>query len=706
MSGLTLLALLLQCLLLPAFAEPTDAPADPTEPSASETVADATEPDASEPGATDAAEPTAETAAPAENDKAPAAVTDEMPPALNDFGQYLDTTVQAKAAALVELNSDTLVYGMNLDEKLYPASLTKIMTCMLALEHGNLDDIVTVSHEALQDLNAAGSSAGLLEGEQLSLRELLYCVMISSANEACNVVAEYIAGDIPSFVALMNAQAAALGMTGTHFANAHGLHDENHYTTVRDLVTLARWAWQSEQFQEFSTQTSHTVPATNKSEERVLRTTNYLTSGQTVGKYYYDKARGIKTGFTTPAGGCLISTAESGSLHFLSVVCGCETLQNDDGTETDQRFTETKRLFEYGFNHLNSVQVLADTALVDMPQVLYADGRDSVVVRAKDNISVLLPDSCDTSGITLTVQYDSEAPLEAPLEAETKVGTVSAVLDGKVLATCDLVTLTAVMRSTPKYVAKQTESVLAKIWKGMWRLWFVTVPVLLALVFWLIVAILRSVNRRRAKKRHARAASVEPVRAGRTAVDELNVLRMSCEGLHGLRPSRHAPQCRVRRRTMPLARRLHREGPGQQEDLRGEPSVGPAGQLLDDMLSIIDLGRHNCYICNIVKCRPPGNRDPQPQEQDACFGWLERQLRLLQPSIIVCLGRIAAMRLIRPDFRITREHGQWFERNGVRCLAMYHPSALLRDPARRPETYTDLLTLREAVRTLGPLPNA
>ena len=510
LSGLVLLALL-QCLMLPAFAEPTDAPADPTEPSASETAADPTAApaetaapaDTTEPSAADATEP--ETAAPAENGRTPAAVTDETPPALNDFGQYLDTTVQARAAALVELNSDTLVYGMNLDEKVYPASLTKIMTCMLALEHGNLDDIVTVSHAALQNLNAAGSSAGLLEGEQLSLRELLYCVMISSANEACNVVAEHIAGDIPSFVALMNAQAAALGMTGTHFANAHGLHDENHYTTVRDLVTLARWAWQSEQFQEFSTQTSHTVPATNKSEERVLHTTNYLTSGQTVGKYYYDKARGIKTGFTTPAGGCLISTAESGSLHFLSVVCGCETLQNDDGTETDQRFTETKRLFEYGFNHLNSVQVLADTALVDMPQVLYAEGRDSVVVRAKDNISVLLPDSCDTSGITLTVQYDSEAPLEAPLGAETKVGTVSAVLDGKVLATCDLVTLTAVMRSTPKYVAKQTESVLAKIWKGMWRLWFVTVPVLLALVFWLIVAILRSVNRRRAKKRAMRA---------------------------------------------------------------------------------------------------------------------------------------------------------------------------------------------------------
>ena len=206
-----------------------------------------------------------------------------------------------------------------------------------------------------------------------------------------------------------------------------------------------------------------------------------------------------------PAGGCLISTAESGSLHFLSVVCGCETLQNDDGTETAQ--------CDHGCG-LTDTRTKVGSKLIDQaaPTVegvtdggTYCLTADSVVVRAKDNISVLLPDSCDTSGITLTVQYDSEAPLEAPLEAETKVGTVSAVLDGKVLATCDLVTLTAVMRSTTKYVVKQTESVLAKIWKGMWRLWFVTVPVLLALVFWFIVAILRSVNRRRAKKRAMRA---------------------------------------------------------------------------------------------------------------------------------------------------------------------------------------------------------
>ena len=143
------------------------------------------------------------------------------------------------------------------------------------------------------------------------------------------------------------------------------------------------------------------------------------------------------------------------------------------------------------------------------------------------------------------------------------------------------------------------------------------------------------------------------------------------------------------------------EGPGQQEDLTGEPFVGAAGKLLDDMLSIIDLGRDTCYICNIVKCRPPQNRDPMPEEQDACIGYLEEQLRLLQPKIVVCLGRIAAMRLIRPEFRITRDHGQWTQRDGIWYSALYHPSALLRDVSKRPETFADLLSLRNKARELG-----
>lgn len=144
------------------------------------------------------------------------------------------------------------------------------------------------------------------------------------------------------------------------------------------------------------------------------------------------------------------------------------------------------------------------------------------------------------------------------------------------------------------------------------------------------------------------------------------------------------------------------EGPGEQEDLQGEPFVGRAGQLLDDMLRIIDLDRkHNCYIANIVKCRPPQNRDPMEVEQDACIGYLENQIALVQPKILVCLGRIAAMRMIREDYRITREHGQWVEKNGIWMTAIYHPSALLRDVSKRPDTFDDLLSIRQKMRQLG-----
>ena len=143
------------------------------------------------------------------------------------------------------------------------------------------------------------------------------------------------------------------------------------------------------------------------------------------------------------------------------------------------------------------------------------------------------------------------------------------------------------------------------------------------------------------------------------------------------------------------------EGPGEQEDLQGEPFVGAAGKLLDDMLSIIDLGRHNCYIANIVKCRPPHNRDPLETEQDACIGYLRNQVALIRPKIIVCLGRIAAKRIIRGDYRITSEHGTWVESKGIHMTAIYHPSALLRDVQKRPETFDDLLSLREKIPQVG-----
>lgn len=143
------------------------------------------------------------------------------------------------------------------------------------------------------------------------------------------------------------------------------------------------------------------------------------------------------------------------------------------------------------------------------------------------------------------------------------------------------------------------------------------------------------------------------------------------------------------------------EGPGEQEDLQGEPFVGPAGKLLDDMMEIIGLDRSRVYIANIVKCRPPKNRDPLPEEQQACIGWLFRQIELVNPKILVFLGRISAMAFIRPDFRITKEHGQWFDVMGRRAMAIYHPSALLRDLSKRPETFVDLKVLQQEIQKLS-----
>lgn len=141
------------------------------------------------------------------------------------------------------------------------------------------------------------------------------------------------------------------------------------------------------------------------------------------------------------------------------------------------------------------------------------------------------------------------------------------------------------------------------------------------------------------------------------------------------------------------------EGPGEQEDLKGEPFVGRGGKLLDDLLELIDLSREkNVYIANMVKCRPPQNRDPLNTEQDACIGYLRNQVALIRPKIIICLGRVAALRIIRSDYKISQEHGQFVEKNDVLMTALFHPAAILRDPRRRPETFEDLKRIQAKIR--------
>ena len=177
-------------------------------------------------------------------------------------------------------------------------------------------------------------------------------------------------------------------------------------------------------------------------------------------------------------------------------------------------------------------------------------------------------------------------------------------------------------------------------------------------------------------------------------------LQKSCEGCHNcvLGDTRNKLVFGVGRRDAEVM--FIGEGPGEQEDLQGEPFVGPAGRLLDDMLQMIDLDRSKVYIANMVKCRPPRNRDPQDVEILACRGWLESQIQLIQPKIIVCLGRIAATSLISRDFRITKDHGRWYELDGRLIMATYHPSALLRNPGNRPNAFMDLRELRKEIRAV------
>lgn len=403
---------------------------------------------------------------------------------------------QAKAAMLIELNSNSLVYSLNPDMKVYPASLTKIMTCILALEYGNLDDLITVTDTAMSDLSIYGSTANLEVGEQMTLENILYCMMLSSANEACNVIAEHFCNDIDVFVQRMNEKAAALGCTGTHFANTHGLHDENHYTTARDLSIIARYAWQNPDFRRITSTAEYIVPATNCSEPRELSSTNYMIHSD-YSKYYYSKAAGIKTGFTTPAGGCLISTAKDGNMEFLSVVCGCAEELQDDGSYTDIRFTTTKDMFEYGFSHFTYAQVLTPLQMVADVPVSMAAGRDDVVLTPAQECFTLLPVPFVPEQVTFSYTL-TDSSLQAPIAQNQVVGTVSALYQGNVVATTDLCAAFAVDRSSSAYATAETQNFMAQFW------WLI----LLILLIFAIIAVLwtrRTIKLRRKKRAAQRA---------------------------------------------------------------------------------------------------------------------------------------------------------------------------------------------------------
>lgn len=446
----------------------------------------------------------------------PAAATDGVAASpLTEDIPYEGFAVNAKAAALIDLSNGRSIYELNIDERIYPASLTKIMTCLLALENGNLSDIVTVTESAFTGLDGSSSSSGLKVGEQLTLENALYCLMLASGNEAANLIAEHIAGSISDFVRMMNERAYTLGCTGTHFANPHGLHDEEHYTTVRDLVTITQAALKSETFKIITNTATYTLPATNMSEERTLETTNQLINNTTSNPFYYSKAIGIKTGYTTPAGRCVISTAKSNGMYFLAVVCGAATTLLDSGEIQMESFPECIRLFRYGFE--NYAYVTAISPLYPVAQIRVNNSAASEVVSLAPvaDIKLLLPKTYDPSLLTVEPQLSADAA-EAPVSAGDVFGTVSVYYDGELLGTTNLTAINDVARSEISAAATQTGSYIQRSW---WKWVVIAIAVVLAAI---VILLVYAAIRRRAELRRRMAARRKALEKRRRFRDEFD----------------------------------------------------------------------------------------------------------------------------------------------------------------------------------------
>lgn len=376
-------------------------------------------------------------------------IEDEKDDEIDGFSvlQYADPMEIFKdephAALLVNLDSGTTLFELDIHEKNYPASLTKIMTCYLALKYGNLSDVLTVSAEALENLHESGSTADLLEGEQMTLENMLYCTMVASANEACNVIAEHISGSVDAFVDLMNQTAAELGCTGTHFVNPHGLHDEDHYTTAHDLYLIVNEALKDSNFKKITSVDTYTVPATNLSPERKLTSTNMLLVDSASNNYLYSKASGIKTGFTTPAQCCLVSTADDGNMKLLSIMLGAPIKEDENGNWVRRSFPETINLFEYAFENYSICTVMSTLYPVAEVKVNQKDNSRTVALAPTTEVRTLIDADYTSDDIVLDISLN-DTTVKAPIEAGQVLGSVTVSYKGMVLGKSDLAAITSV----------------------------------------------------------------------------------------------------------------------------------------------------------------------------------------------------------------------------------------------------------------------
>lgn len=412
--------------------------------------------------------------------------------------------INAKGALLADIESGEIFYSKNIHDRLYPASTTKIMTALLVLEacergEVSLSDTVTASDTFQEGLIWDGSTQNIQPGEKMTLEDLLYCIMLASANEACNIAAEYVTGgSVSEFVGLMNKRAGELGCTDTVFTNTNGIPDENHYTTVYDIYLITREAMKHPKFVSISNTAYKEIPATNISDTRQITTTNSLILPGNE-KYYYKYAKGIKTGSTNDAGFCLVSSAERNGMTLVSVILGAQAVPQEDESYLIESFTETKKLFEWFYNNYSSKVILSKIELIKQVAVELGDGADSVVVRPNEDLTLILPNKISpedfTRNITIYSEQENAPPLQAPVDEGQVLGEISLTYMDKTYGPFQLVANTEVSLSKIAFIKARISHTLSQ---PLARI--IIVAVFLVIALYIIFVVRYNIIRRKRRK--------------------------------------------------------------------------------------------------------------------------------------------------------------------------------------------------------------
>ena len=362
-----------------------------------------------------------------------------------------DPDIHAKAAILVDGETGTVLYDKNMHEELPMASITKVMSALLVLEavdRGQLrmDQNVTATESSMKGMVEDGSTADIKVGETLTVEQLLYCMLVISANETCNILGEAVSGSVDAFVEKMNQRAQELGCQNTHFANTTGLTQSGHYSSAWDIYLITREAMKHDDFMTIVNTKAYTVPATNMTEkERELHSTNALISNWRMTGYLYSGAQGIKTGTTDAAGHCLVSSAIRGSRTLISVVLGCEEVKTEKGGTRVESFTETARLFDWGFDNFSTRTVLEENELICEVPVALSNEVATVAVHPAYAAEAVLPKDLELDQLQRTV--DCAESVNAPVTTGDELGTITISYDGTDYVTVPLLAVADVSAS-------------------------------------------------------------------------------------------------------------------------------------------------------------------------------------------------------------------------------------------------------------------